>query len=116
MISTPTVIDVPLRTDQDGVIRVGKTRVTLLTIVTRHRVGDSPEDIHRGFPTVALGDIYAVLAYYLAHQAEVDQYIANELAEAERWRQDYEASNPQAAESNARLRKLVEARRKKDQA
>ncbi len=54
-------------------IRVGQTRVTLLTIVTRCQAGDSPEDIHRGFPTVPLGDIYAVRAYYLAHQAEIDQ-------------------------------------------
>ena len=114
MISTPASIDVPLRTDQDGVIRVGQTRVTLLTIVARHRAGEAPEEIHRGFPTVALGDIYAVIAYYLAHQEEIDKYIAEELAKAERWQREYEANNPQVVASNARLRKLVEGQRGKD--
>ncbi len=114
MISTPAVLNVPLRTDQDGVIRIGRTRVTLVTLIARHKAGDSPEDIHRGFPTVALADIYAVLAYYLAHQAEIDQYIAEEDAKAERWRKQYEADNPQVAASNAKFRALLEERRKRN--
>lgn len=32
MVHAPTTIDVPLRTDEHGVIRVGKTRVTLLLL------------------------------------------------------------------------------------
>src|SRR5260221_9788464 len=75
MIAMPVVMDVPLRTDDDGVIRVGRTRVTLTTIIARHQAGDSPEDIQRGFPTVALRDIYAVIAYYLANREVVDEYI-----------------------------------------
>jgi uncharacterized protein (DUF433 family) len=84
-------MDVPLRTDQDGVIRVGQTRVTLLTIVARHQAGDSPEDIHRGFPTVDLGDIYAVIAYYLAHREAVDEYIRQVELESEEIRRKFEA-------------------------
>src|SRR5271165_4959583 len=91
MISTPAVIDVPLRTDENGVIRVGKTRVTLLTIIACHQRGESPEDIHQGFPTVALGDIYAVVAYYLAHREAVDEYIRQEKLAGEEIRRKVEA-------------------------
>lgn len=91
MISTPRVIDVPLRTDENGVIRVGQTRVTLLTIVARHQAGDSPEDIQRGFPTVSLGEIYAVIAYYLTHREAVDEYIRQVEADGEEIRRRLEA-------------------------
>ena len=116
MISMPAVIDVPLRTDQDGVIRVGQTRVTLITIVQRYRVGDAPEAIHEGFPTVPLADIYAVIAYYLAHREEVDAYISQVDAEADRRRQQFEANNPQVAASNTKMRVLLDEKRKKDRA
>ena|SRR5260221_4576026 len=91
MIAMPVVMDVPLRTDDDGVIRVGKTRVTLETIIARHQAGDSPEDIHKGFPTVALGDIYAVIAYYLSHREAVDEYIRRVEQEGEKIRHKFEA-------------------------
>lgn len=41
---------VPLAQWEDGSIRVGGTRVTLDTVVARFKVGDTPEDIHDGFP------------------------------------------------------------------
>jgi uncharacterized protein (DUF433 family) len=91
MISTPAIIDVPLRTDQDGVIRVGQTRVTLETVIAHHLAGDSPETIHHGFPTVALSDIYAVIAYYLTHRESVDEYIAQVEREGEEIRRKFEA-------------------------
>lgn len=115
MIDAPATVDVPLRTDEHGVIRVGKTRVTLLTIVGRYRAGDTPEQIHEGFPTVSLADIYAVLAYYLAHQDTVDAYIQQIEAEAERRRQEHEASDPKAAAFNARMRTLLAEKRKSDE-
>lgn len=93
MIGTPAAIDVPLRTDQNGVIRIGKTRVTLLTIVACHQRGDTPEEIHEGFPTVPLAHIYAVLAYYLANRDEVNTYIRQIEAESERLRQEFETAD-----------------------
>ncbi len=114
MIATPIAIDVPLRTDEDGVIRVGDTRVTLLTIVGCHQRGDTPQEIHEGFPTVSLADIYAVIAYYLAHQEEVDDYIRHVEAEAEKLRRGYEADNPQAAAFDAKIRALLDEKRGKD--
>jgi uncharacterized protein (DUF433 family) len=114
VIATPEPIDVPLRVDQDGVIRVGDTRVTLITLVGCYQRGDTPEEIHEGFPTIPLADIYAVIAYYLNHREEVDAYIEQEEAEAEKWRQEYEANNPQVAASNAKFRALLNEKRKNE--
>jgi uncharacterized protein (DUF433 family) len=66
---------VPLRTDIDGVIRVGKTRVTLDTVVAAFRDGATAEEIVHQYPSVRLADIYFVIGYYLEHQAEVDAYL-----------------------------------------
>ena len=106
MISVPLTMTIPLRTDADGVIRVGDTRVTLITIVQRYRSGDTPEEIHAGFPTISLGDIYAVIAYYISHQTEVDSYITQAVARAEQDRQAHEAADPTAAAFNDRMRAI----------
>ena len=81
----------PLRTDADGTLRVGDTRVRLASIVFRHRQGDTPEQIQQSFPSVSLSDIYAVIAYYLRHQDDVDAYLAKIEAEADRIREEVEA-------------------------
>ncbi len=114
MINTPIALEVPLRTDENGVIRVGNTRVTLMTIVGCYQRNDTPEAIHEGFPTVPLADIYAVIAYYLANRDEVDEYIREEEAEGERLRREHEANDPKAAAFNAKMRAALEEKRKKE--
>lgn len=69
---------VPLRLDESGTVRVGMTRVTLGTVVHAFRGGDTPEAIADAFPTLALAEAYAVIAYYLAHREEVDAYLKDE--------------------------------------
>jgi uncharacterized protein (DUF433 family) len=112
MIEMPAVIEVPIETDSYGTIRVRGSRVTLASLVYCDRQGDSPERIHQGFPTVPLDTIYAVIAYYHTHREEVDSYIATMEVEAEAWRQQYEAENPQGQAFNERVKALLEARRK----
>src|SRR5690349_1958301 len=115
MISTPTVIDVPLRTDSDGVIRIGKTRVTLVTLISFYKQGQSAEDLHRAFPTVPLADIYAVIAYYLSHQAEVDVYIQQELAAGDEMRRQIEAMpNYKPLTREMLLARLADKQRKQE--
>ena len=65
----------PLRMDEHKVIRVGKTRVTLDTIVAAFQRGDTPEEIARNYDSLSLGEIYQTIAYYLAHQSDVDAYV-----------------------------------------
>jgi uncharacterized protein (DUF433 family) len=105
MISTPIALDVPLRTDSDGVVRVSGTRVTLHTLISAYRLGESPEALHEGFPTVSLADIYAVIAYYLANRDTVDAWMQGINAEADRRRQEAETRHqpPTRADLLARL-------------
>jgi uncharacterized protein (DUF433 family) len=67
---------VPLAMDEHGVLRVDGTRVTLETLVAAFHRGDSPEEIHEQFPSVALGDVYAVLTYCVRHRRSVRDYVA----------------------------------------
>jgi uncharacterized protein (DUF433 family) len=81
---------VPLATDSDGVVRVGGTRVTLDTVVVAFLDGASAEGIVESFPTLRLADVYAVLGYYLRHQAEVDGYLSQRRAEADELQKEME--------------------------
>lgn len=98
---------VPLHTDQDGVIRVGGTRLTLETVVSAFDAGATPEEICDDFPGLELADAYAVLTYTLRHRAEVDRYLAGRREEAEAIRREIEASP-----ANQRLRDRLLARRR----
>ena len=72
----------PLTADSGGVVRVNGTRVTLDTVVAAFQEGATPEEIADQYPSLALGDIYAVLAYYLRHRVEVDHYLAHRQEQA----------------------------------
>ena len=91
MIALPATVSLPLKMDEQGNIRISGTRVTLDTIIARHQQGDTPESIHAGFPTVPLNDIYAAIAYYISHQAEIDTYLKQNDDDGERLRQEVEA-------------------------
>lgn len=108
MIATPPTITIPLRTDEDGTIRVSGTRVTLDTLIARYNQGDTPEAIHEGFSSVSLTDIYAVVAYYLAHRDEVDAYLKQREDEAQRIRREWEAEYPPRITRSELLARLEE--------
>jgi len=86
---------VPLRTDEHGVLRVGKTRVPLDTVVYSFNQGASAEEIVMSYPTLKLDDVYAVISYYLHNRAEVDSYLGQRDAEAARIREENERRFPQ---------------------
>lgn len=65
----------PLLMDADGVVRVGKTRVTLDTVVAAFWEGATAEAIVEQYPSLELSDIYSVIGYYLHHKDEVDNYL-----------------------------------------
>lgn len=84
---------VPLAADKYGTVRVGGTRVTLETIVAAFDRGDSAEEIREQFPTVSLGDIYAVLTYLVRHPDEVREYMAATERKADEVRARIDAAN-----------------------
>ena len=113
MITTPIAMNVPLQTDEHGVIRVSNTRVTLHTIIGVFNQDESPETIHEGFPTIPLADIYAIIAYYLANRDVVDAYIQQVDEEAERTRKVWENRyTPDQKARTEHFRKLVAQKRK----
>jgi uncharacterized protein (DUF433 family) len=77
---------IPLRADTKGLIRIGQTSVNLDLVVASFQQGASAEEIVQAWPTLDLGDVYAVLAFYLHNQAAVDSYLL-EQQEAEAIRQ-----------------------------
>jgi uncharacterized protein (DUF433 family) len=103
MTLTAQTVPVPLRTDENGVARVGDSRVVLDVVVREFNNGACPEEIVRGYPTLELADVYAVLAYYLRHRDEVDEYLQARREEADRLRQEIEAARPGRANLREKL-------------
>ena len=67
---------IPLKTDVDGVVRVGNTRVTLDTVITAFKEGATAEEMVSQYPSLLLADVYAVIGYYLQHQPEIEAYLS----------------------------------------
>lgn len=82
---------VPLETDADGVVRVGKTRVTLDTVVAAFNEGATAEEIVQQYPSLSLADVYQVIGYYLRRTAEVEAYLRQRRSEAESVRRQNES-------------------------
>ena len=101
---------VPLRFDENGVMRVGKTRVTLDTVVHAFNQGASPEEIVMSYPTLGLADVYAIVNYYIHNRTEVDAYVHQRETEAARIREENEKRFPQEG-----IRARLLARRQKNE-
>ncbi|HTI51960.1 MAG TPA: DUF433 domain-containing protein [Planctomycetaceae bacterium] len=84
----------PLVTDAAGVTRVGGTRIRLETVIGAFNNGSAPEEILLKYPALTLTDIYAVVTYYLWHQAEVDAYLRERRTTEELTRHEVEERLP----------------------
>ena len=66
---------IPLKTDKDGVVRVGETRITLDTIISAFNEGATAEEIVLQYPSLKLADVYSVISYYLRKRPEIEEYL-----------------------------------------
>ena len=66
---------------RNGGFYVAGTRVSLDSIVYSFRAGDSPETIRQNFSSLSLEQVYGAIAFYLAHEQEVDANIREGEAE-----------------------------------
>ena len=82
---------VPLTTDAEGVVRVGKTRVTLDTVIGAFLDGATAEEITYQYPSLDLADAYAVIAYYLRRPSEIEAYLQQRKQHAQAIRKQNEA-------------------------
>ena len=90
----PLSLLIPLREEPPGVLRVGKSRVLLELVIHAHQQGASPREIVEMYDTLNIGDVFAVIAYYLAHPEEIDEYLRECDEEAQAVRRKIEASQP----------------------
>ena len=78
----------------DGGYWIAGTRISLDSIVYAFKNGSAPETIRRSFPILTLEEVYGAIAFYLANESEIDDYL--EKAERE--------ADTRAAELNAKAR------------
>ncbi|MSU78671.1 MAG: DUF433 domain-containing protein [Gemmataceae bacterium] len=98
-----------VRVDENGVYRVGATRVMLDSVVAAFRQGHSAETIRQEYPALSLEFVYGSIAYYLANTTEVDDYL---LRQDEVWakaRANAEAM-PSAVIERLRKHKMADAK------
>jgi uncharacterized protein (DUF433 family) len=74
---------VPLTPDANGVLRVTGTRIPLERIIECYQDGLSPEAIVEAFDSLRLSHVYVILAYFLDHKEEVQEYLRAREEEAE---------------------------------
>ena len=97
----------PLRVDEGGAVRVGKSRISLDLIVEQYENGMTPEDLVRAYDTLVLADVYAVIAYYLRHRDEVRAYLKRRAEEAQALRAKIEAEHPRITRDELLTRRGV---------
>jgi len=84
----------PVQMDEDGVLRVGGTRVRLDTVIAAFNNGCAAEEILLKYPALKLTDIYAVITYYLWHREAVEAYLEERRQLEENVRQENESRFP----------------------
>jgi uncharacterized protein (DUF433 family) len=88
----PFTLPIPLREDPPGVYRIGTSRVVLELVIRAYQRGASPQEIVAAYDTLDLGDVFAVIAYYHANTAEIDEYLRQCDEQAAAIRRQIEAS------------------------
>lgn len=105
MIPNAPILVIPLRTDADGVIRIGQTRVLLELVIHAYYAGETPEGIVDSYPGLTTADVYAVLGYYLLNREQVDAYVRQRDAQADATLRALDAAlTPEARALRTRLR------------
>jgi len=95
---------------------VAGTRVSLDSLVYRWREGLSAEKIQKDcFPVLTLAHVYGALAYYLDHKDAIDEYLVQQEAEEEVFRQQLREAYPEAARRMDELAKRFPFARHEDQ-
>src|SRR5437879_5564451 len=93
----------PLREDSAGALRVGDSRVLLELVIRAFQDGATPEAIVQRFSTLALPDVYAVIAYFLRHRGEIEAYLTQREQHADEARQRIETQQGDLSDIRARL-------------
>src|SRR5579872_6156711 len=97
----------PLRVDEGGAVRIGKSRISLDLIVEQYENGMTPEDMVRAYDTLVLAEVYGAIAYYLRHRDEVRAYLQRREEEAATLRAKIETEHPRVSREELLARRSV---------
>jgi uncharacterized protein (DUF433 family) len=92
-------LESPLRRDEGGTVRIGRSRITLDLIVEQYENGMTPEDLVQAYDTLELADVYATISYYLRHRDEVRAYLERRSVEGDALRIAIESGQPAISRS-----------------
>ena len=98
----------PLRIDEQGVVRVGNTRIPIDRVVAAYDAGESAEEIVSSYPSLSIEQVQAVIAYSLGNRERILDYLEQRNREAEEIRRKVEERIP-----SDRIRNLLIERRNK---
>jgi len=102
---------IPLEADTNGVIRVGKTRATLGTVIAAFSEGATAEEIVQRYPSLNLADVYHVIGYYLRRPSEVEAYLQQRKAQSDAVRKQNESRfDPQGVRDRLLTRRTSQER------
>jgi uncharacterized protein (DUF433 family) len=97
----------PLRIDDGGAMRVGKSRITLALVVEEYESGMTPEDMVSASDTLDLAQVYGAIAYYLSHRDAVREYMNRRETEASALRAAIEARQPRISRAEFLARRAA---------
>jgi uncharacterized protein (DUF433 family) len=100
-----------LAQDRYGYVHLTGHRIGLRHVVDLYNDGYTAEKLHDHFPTLPLGLVHKLIAFYLENRADADAYI-----EQSREALDRLAAAPQQGPDAAELRRRIDARRPKESA
>jgi uncharacterized protein (DUF433 family) len=86
-------------------VRVGKTRVSLDTVIGSYNQGQSAEEIVAAYDALQLADVYSVIGFYLNNREKVVAYLKQREEEAEQMRVEWEAKHPPLTRSELLARR-----------
>ena len=80
-----TATEMPhIRLDEDGRAWIDTTNVKVIEVVLDHLAyGWTPEEMHLQHPNLSVAQLYAAMAYYHEHRAEMDIQIESGLKRAD---------------------------------
>jgi uncharacterized protein (DUF433 family) len=81
----------PLQMNQDGVVTIAGTRVTLDTVIGAFKEGASADEIALAYDSLQLADVHAVIGHYLRHRTEAESYLNLRRQQSDQVRQQNEA-------------------------
>lgn len=91
VMSVTSTYEIKLTKTKSGVLRIGKTRVSLDSVITAFNQGATPEQIVYDFDTLTLAEVYAAISYYLQNRETVDSYLAKRVKQNEKLREATES-------------------------